>query len=62
MKKQLRRLDPMDFLPSLVGLVIFYFSTAPAMQHMLKVDPLSKQRITQRRKFVLEFVSQAVSQ
>jgi len=61
-KKQLRRLDPMDFLPSLVGLVIFYFSTAPAMQHMLKVDPLSKQRITQRRKFVLEFVSQAVSQ
>jgi TetR/AcrR family transcriptional regulator len=59
-KGQLRRMDPMDFLPSLVGVVIFYFSTVPAMKTLLKVDPLSKERIAARRKFVLEFISGAV--
>ncbi len=59
-KGQLRRVNPMDFLPSLVGIVIFYFSTATAMKALLKVDPLSKERITARRKFVLEFITEAV--
>lgn len=59
-KGEFRRVNPMDFLPSLVGVVIFYFSTAPAMRTLLKVDPLSKQRIAERRKFVLEFVSKAL--
>ena len=59
-KGEFRRVNPMDFLPSLVGVVIFYFSTAPAMRTLLKVDPLSKQRIAERRKFVLEFVSRAL--
>jgi len=59
-KGQLRRVNPMDFLPSLVGIVIFYFSTATAMKALLKVDPLSKERIAERRKFVLDFVSHAV--
>ncbi len=44
----------MDFIPSLVGIVIFYFSSVPAMKSLLKVDPLSKQRIAERRKFVLD--------
>jgi hypothetical protein len=30
------------------------------MRTLLKVDPLSKQRIAERRKFVLEFVSKAL--
>jgi TetR/AcrR family transcriptional regulator len=55
-----RRVNPMDFLPSLVGVVVFYFSTAPAMKALLKVDPLSKERIAERRKFVLEFISKAL--
>lgn len=59
-KGQLRRMDPIDFLPSLVGITIFYFSTAPAMKTLLKVDPLSKERIAERRKFVLDFISEAV--
>jgi len=57
---EFRRVNPMDFLPSLVGVVIFYFSSAPAMRTLLKVDPLSKKRIAERRKFVLEFVSRAL--
>jgi len=59
-KGQLRRVNPMDFLPSLVGIVIFYFSTATAMKALLKVDPLSKERIAERRKFVLEFITEAM--
>jgi len=59
-KRQFRLVKPMDFLPSIVGIIIFYFSTAPAMKTILKVDPLSKKRIAERREFVLEFVSAAL--
>ena len=59
-RRELRPLNPMDFVPSLVGVVIFYFSTAPTMKAMLKADPLSKNRIAERRKFVLDFISEAV--
>jgi TetR/AcrR family transcriptional regulator len=59
-KGQFRAVNPMDFLPSMVGVIIFYFSTAPAMKMLLKTDPLSKERIAERRKFVLEFVSAAL--
>lgn len=59
-KRQFRAVNPMDFLPSMVGVIIFYFSTAPAMKTLLNVDPLSKERIAERRKFVLEFISAAL--
>lgn len=57
---QFRAVNPMDFLPSLVGIIIFYFSTAPAMKTLLKLDPLSKKRIAERREFVLDFISAAL--
>ena len=59
-KGQFRAVNPMDFLPSMVGIIIFYFSTAPAMKTLLKIDPLSKERIAERRTFVLEFISAAL--
>jgi TetR/AcrR family transcriptional regulator len=59
-KGQFRVVNPMDFLPSMVGIIIFYFSTAPAMKTLLKIDLLSKERIAERRKFVLEFISAAL--
>jgi TetR/AcrR family transcriptional regulator len=59
-KEQFRAVNPMDFLPSMVGIIIFYFSTAPAMKTLLKIDPLSKERIVERRKFVLEFIAAAL--
>jgi TetR/AcrR family transcriptional regulator len=59
-KREFRAINPMDFVPSMVGIVIFYFSTATTMKSMLKLDPLSKNRIAERRKFVLEFISEAV--
>lgn len=59
-RQEFRAINPMDFIPSMVGIVIFYFSTATMMKSMLKLDPLSKNRIAERRKFVLDFISEAV--
>ena len=55
-----RTVNPMDFMPSMVGVIVFYFSTASAMKTLLNVDPLSKERIAERRQFVLEFISAAL--
>lgn len=57
---EFRAVNPMDFAPSLVGIIIFYFSAAPLMKTLLKVDPLSTERIRVRRAFVLEFISAAL--
>jgi hypothetical protein len=39
---------------------VFYFGAAPLMKTLLKVDPLSPQRIRERRAFVLDFISAAL--
>lgn len=57
---EFRAVNPMDFLPSVVGVIIFYFSAAPLMKTLTKIDPLSAQRIQERRKFVLNFISAAL--
>jgi len=59
-RRELRPLNPMDFVPSMVGIVIFYFTTATTMKALLRLDPLSKERIAERRKFVLDFISDAI--
>src|SRR5580704_14689078 len=58
--KEFRAVNPMDFLPSVVGVIIFYFGAAPLMKTLLKVDPLSVERIGERRAFVLNFISAAL--
>jgi TetR/AcrR family transcriptional regulator len=57
---EFRAVNPMDFLPSVVGMIIFYFSAAPLMKTLMKVDPLSPERIRERRAFVLDFISAAL--
>ena len=58
--EEFRVVNPMDFLPSVVGVIIFYFGAAPLMKTLLKVDPLSLERIRERRAFVLDFISAAL--
>ena len=53
-------MNPMDFLPSVVGVIIFYFSAAPLMKTLTKINPLSQNRIRERRAFVLNFISAAL--
>ena len=57
---EFRAVNPMDFLPSVAAVIVFYFAAAPVMKTLLKVDPLSKQRIRERRAFVLDFISAAL--
>lgn len=57
---EFRAVSPMDFLPSMVAVIVFYFSAAPAMKVLMKVDPLSAERIAERRAFVLDFISAAL--
>jgi TetR/AcrR family transcriptional regulator len=55
-----RPIDPMHFVPSMVAVIVFYFSSAPVMKAMMKVDPLSPELVAQRRAFVLDFISTAL--
>ena len=57
---EFRPVNPMDFVPSVVGVIIFYFSAAPLMKTLMKLEPLSEKRIRERRAFVLDFISAAL--
>src|ERR1700693_4972758 len=58
--EEFREGNSRGFRPSVVGLIIFYFGAAPLMKTLLKVDPLSVERIRERRAFVLDFISAAL--
>jgi TetR/AcrR family transcriptional regulator len=55
-----RPVNPMDFLPSMAAIIVFYFTSAPLMKTLMKTDPLSSKRIRERRAFVLDFISAAL--
>jgi TetR/AcrR family transcriptional regulator len=57
---EFRAVNPMDFVPSIAAIVVFYFGAAPVMKALMKVDPLSAERIRERRAFVLDFISSAL--
>jgi TetR/AcrR family transcriptional regulator len=57
---EFRAVDPMHFVPSIVALIVFYFSSAPVIQLMTHVNPLSPEKIAERRAFVIDFISAAL--
>jgi TetR/AcrR family transcriptional regulator len=57
---EFRPINPLQFVPSMVALVVFYFISAPVMKTVAGVDPLSPQRIAERREAVLDFISAAL--
>ena len=57
---EFRAVNPLDFVPSMVAIIIFYFSAAPVIKALMKIEPLSPGRIAERRAFVLDFVSAAL--
>jgi TetR/AcrR family transcriptional regulator len=57
---EFRPVDPMQFVPSMVALVVFYFTSAPIMKSVAGFDPLSAERLAARRAAVLDFVSAAL--
>jgi len=57
---EFRPINPMHLIPSMVAIVVFYFSSAPLIKTLMQIDPLSPERIAERRAFVLDFVSAAL--
>jgi hypothetical protein len=52
----------MHFVPSMVAMIVFYFSSAPVMKRIVHFDPLAPRRIAERRAAVLDFISAALFQ
>ena len=57
---EFRPVDPVQLVPSMVALVVFYFTSAPLMKTVTGLDPLSPERIAARRVAVLDFVTAAL--
>jgi len=57
---EFRPINPLQFVPSMVALVVFYFISAPIMKSVAGFDPLSPEKIVERRAAVLDFVSAAL--
>ena len=59
---EFRPVNPAHFVPSVIAMIVFYFSSAPMMQKIVGFNPLSPQRIAERRAAVMDFISAALFQ
>jgi TetR/AcrR family transcriptional regulator len=59
---EFRSVDPLHFVPSMIAVIVFYFTSAPVMRIMTGKDPMSKERLAARRAAVLDFISAALFQ
>lgn len=57
---EFRPVNPVHFVPSMVAMIVFYFSSAPMMQKIVGFNPLTPERIAERRAAVLDFISAAL--
>lgn len=57
---EFRKVDPAHFVPSMVAMIVFYFSSAPVMQRIVRFNPLAPERIAERRAAVLDFIAAAL--
>jgi TetR/AcrR family transcriptional regulator len=59
-KGEFRPVSPAHFVPSIIAMIVFYFSSAPVMQKIVGFNPLTPERIAERRAAVLDFISAAL--
>lgn len=57
---EFRRVDPAQFIPSMISIIVFYFTTAPIMNVVTGFDPMSPERLAERRGAIVDFVSAAL--
>jgi TetR/AcrR family transcriptional regulator len=55
-----RPVNPFQFIPSMISVIVFYFTTAPIMSVVTGFDPLSPERLAERRAAVIDFISAAL--
>jgi TetR/AcrR family transcriptional regulator len=59
-ERHFRPVNPAHFVQSIVAMIVFYFSSAPMMQKIVGFNPLTTERIAERRASVLDFISAAL--
>jgi len=59
-KGEFRAVDALHFIPSMIAMIVFYFTSAPVMRIMSGLDPLAPEVIAQRRAAILDFISSAL--
>ncbi len=55
-----RPVNPLQFIPSMISVIVFYFTTAPIMSVVTGFDPMSPDRLADRRAAVIDFISAAL--
>ena len=55
-----RSVDPMQFVPSMIAVIVFYFTAAPIMKVMTNSDPFAPERLAERRAAAEDFISAAL--
>ena len=56
-----RPVNPVHFIPSMVSVIVFYFTTAaPVFKVMTGSDPMSPEQIAERRAAVIDFITHAL--
>jgi TetR/AcrR family transcriptional regulator len=55
-----RPVDPIHFIPSMISIIVFYFSGSPVMRKLFGFNPFTPERIAERRAAVLDFISAAL--
>jgi len=59
---EFRLVDPLHFIPSMIAVIVFYFTSAPVMRLMIRTDPMSPERVAARRAAVLDLISASLFQ
>jgi TetR/AcrR family transcriptional regulator len=59
-ESEFRPVDPVHFIPSMISMIVFYFSGSPVMRKLFGFNPLAPERIAERRVAVLDFISAAL--
>lgn len=59
-KGEFRRVDPRNFALTIAASVVFYFTAAPMLRVVFQYDPLTPERIAERKAAVLDFITHAL--
>jgi len=55
-----RAVDPVQFIPSMIAAIVFYFTMGPVIKVMTGADPMSPELLAERRAAVIDFISAAL--
>lgn len=55
-----QQVNPVHFIPSMIAVIVFYFTTAPIMKVVTGFDPMSPEQVAERREAVEDFISAAL--